>query len=109
VNSAPSPDTDIDVQGVQLTVFLILFIGVSALGFFASRWRRAASLDHLDEWGLGGRNFGPWVTWFLIGGDLYTAYTFVAVPALIYGAGALGFFAVPYTIVVYPLVLFVAL
>ena len=30
----------------------------------------------------------PWITWFLIGGDLYTAYTFVAVPALIYGAGA---------------------
>ena len=43
-----------------------------------------------------------------IGGDLYTAYTFVAVPALIYGAGALGFFAVPYTIVVYPMVFLVA-
>ncbi len=66
-------------------------------------------MDHLDEWGLGGRSFGPWITWFLIGGDLYTAYTFVAVPALIFGAGALGFFAVPYTIVVYPLVLFVAI
>ena len=103
------PDTEIDVQVVQLTIFLIIFVGVSVLGFAASRWRRAASLDSLDEWGLGGRNFGPWVTWFLIGGDLYTAYTFVAVPALIFGAGALGFFAVPYTIVVYPLVLFVAL
>ncbi len=109
MNSAPLPDTDIDVQGVQLTVFLILFAGVSVLGFAASRWRRVASLDNLDEWGLGGRNFGPWVTWFLIGGDLYTAYTFVAVPALIFGAGALGFFAVPYTIVVYPMVLFVAI
>ncbi len=109
MNTVPVPDTDIDVQGVQLTVFLIIFIGVSALGFAASRWRRVASLDNLDEWGLGGRSFGPWVTWFLIGGDLYTAYTFVAVPALIYGAGALGFFAVPYTIVVYPLVFFVAL
>ncbi|MGI8760044.1 MAG: sodium:solute symporter family protein, partial [Jatrophihabitantaceae bacterium] len=43
-------------------------------------------------------------TWFLLGGDLYTAYTFVAVPALVYGAGAIGFFAVPYTIIVYPLV-----
>ena len=43
------------------------------------------------------------VAWFLIGGDLYTAYTFIAVPALVFGAGALGFFAVPYTILVYPL------
>src|ERR671921_2920977 len=63
---------------------------------------------HLDEWGLGGRSFGTWITWFLLGGDLYTAYTFVAVPALVYGAGAAGFFAVPYTIVVYPMVFLVA-
>src|SRR5262245_7132879 len=96
------------VNGVELGVFIFLFGVVTVLGFVASRWRRAKSLDHLDEWGLGGRNFGSWITWFLIGGDLYTAYTFVAVPALIFGAGALGFFAVPYTIVVYPMVFLVA-
>ncbi len=96
------------IKKVELTIFIVIFVGVSVLGFVASRWRRA-KLDNLDEWGLGGRSFGPWVTWFLIGGDLYTAYTFVAVPALVYGVGALGFFAVPYTIVVYPLVFFVAL
>ncbi|MDP9418028.1 MAG: sodium:solute symporter, partial [Actinomycetota bacterium] len=97
------------VNVVELVVFLFFFGLVTVLGFVASRWRRAESLDHLDEWGLGGRNFGTWVTWFLIGGDLYTAYTFVAVPALIYGAGALGFFAVPYTIVVYPMVFLAAI
>src|SRR5688572_22153440 len=43
------------------------------------------------------------VTWFLLGGDLYTAYTFIAVPALVYGVGAMGFFAVPYTILIYPI------
>jgi SSS family solute:Na+ symporter len=96
-----------NVNGVELTVFTILFVAVSVLGFVAARWRRAETLDHLDEWGLGGRNFGSWVTWFLIGGDLYTAYTFVAVPALVFGAGAIGFFAVPYTIVVYPMVFLV--
>src|SRR3712207_9339196 len=74
------------------------------MGFVAARWRRAEDLMHLDEWGLGGRNFGTWVTWFLLGGDLYTAYTFVAVPALVFGAGAAGFFAVPYPVGVVPLV-----
>ena len=93
-----------NVNGVELTIFVILFLVVSAMGFFAARWRRADDLEHLDEWGLGGRNFGAWITWFLLGGDLYTAYTFVAVPALVFGAGAIGFFAVPYTIVVYPIV-----
>ena len=96
-----------DLKTTELVVFSILFVFVSALGFVASRWRKAESLDSLDEWGLGGRSFGAWITWFLIGGDLYTAYTFVAVPALVFGAGAIGFFAVPYTIVVYPIVFFV--
>ena len=58
--------------------------------------------------GLGGRKFGGWISWFLLGGDIYTAYTFVAVPALVFGLGAIGFFAVPYTIIVYPLVLLAA-
>lgn len=85
-----------------LTVFILLFLFVTGLGFAAARWR-AGDLSQLHEWGLGGRRFGTFVTWFLLGGDLYTAYTFIAVPALVYGAGALGFFAVPYTILIYPL------
>jgi SSS family solute:Na+ symporter len=92
------------MQWTELIIFILLFGLVTVLGFVASRWRAAASLDHLDEWGLGGRKFGSWITWFLIGGDLYTAYTFVAVPALLFGAGATGFFALPYTIIAYPLV-----
>ena len=73
-----------DVSTVAFSVFLFLFLVVTVLGFAASRWRRAQALDNLDEWGLGGRGFGTFIAWFLIGGDLYTAYTFVAVPALLY-------------------------
>jgi solute:Na+ symporter, SSS family len=96
------------VKGVELAIFVFLFGVVTVLGFIAARWRRAETLEHLDEWGLGGRNFGSWVSWFLIGGDLYTAYTFVAVPALLFGTGALGFFAVPYTIIIFPMAFIVA-
>ena len=96
------------VKGTELAIFVFLFGVVTVLGFLAARWRRGDTIEHLDEWGLGGRNFGAWISWFLLGGDLYTAYTFVAVPALVFGVGALGFFAVPYTIVVYPLVFMVA-
>ncbi|HWA03534.1 MAG TPA: sodium:solute symporter [Rhizomicrobium sp.] len=87
---------------VAIAIFVALFALVTLMGFGAARWRRG-DLDHLHEWGLGGRRFGTVVTWFLLGGDLYTAYTFVAVPALMFGAGAMGFFAVPYTVLVYPL------
>jgi SSS family solute:Na+ symporter len=93
------------VNGVALSVLVALFLLVTVMGFLAARWRRAESLESLDEWGLGGRKFGTWVTWFLLGGDLYTAYTFVAVPAAMFATGAVaGFFAVPYTIVLYPII-----
>ncbi|MDE2345508.1 MAG: sodium:solute symporter, partial [Gammaproteobacteria bacterium] len=86
-----------------LIVFILLFALVTVVGFVAARWRRA-DLNHINEWGLAGRRFGTVVTWFLLGGDMYTAYTFIAVPALVFGAGAIGFFALPYTLMVYPFV-----
>jgi SSS family solute:Na+ symporter len=94
------------INWTALSVFVFFFVLVTVLGFAASRWRRgdAHKGAHLDEWGLGGRNFGTWITWFLVGGDFYTAYTVIAVPALVYAMGAYGFFALPYTIIVYPIV-----
>ena len=86
-----------------IIVFVLLFGAVTIIGFAAAHWRRG-DLDVLDEWGLAGRRLGTVVVWFLLGGDVYTAYTFIAVPALVFGAGAIGFFALPYTIIVYPLV-----
>src|ERR1700694_4622656 len=89
---------------IALSVLIFFFALVTVMGFVAARWRRPKTLAHLDEWGLGGRQFGTWITWFLIGGDFYTAYTVIAVPALVYAVGAYGFFALPYTIIVYPFV-----
>jgi solute:Na+ symporter, SSS family len=94
------------VNWTALIVFIVLFLFVTGLGFYAARWRRG-DLTLLHEWGLGGRRFGTVVTWFLLGGDLYTAYTFIAVPAAIFATGAVNFFAVPYTIIVYPVVFLV--
>ncbi|WP_274653877.1 monocarboxylate uptake permease MctP [Paenibacillus humicola] len=92
-----------NVNWSAFAVFLFFFLLVTVIGFYSARWRRG-NLELLDEWGLGGRRFGTLITWFLLGGDLYTAYTFIAVPASMYGKGALGFFAVPYTIIIYPFV-----
>src|SRR5437764_14784839 len=92
------------INWVALIVFIFFFLLVTVLGFVAARWRKG-NLDLLHEWGLAGRRFGTVVTWFLLGGDLYTAYTFIAVPAAMYSLGAVnGFYAIPYTILVFPLV-----
>ena len=94
----------ITIDWIALAVFVFFFALVTVMGFFASGWKRPVDAAHLDEWGLGGRQFGTWITWFLVGGDFYTAYTVIAVPALVYAVGAYGFFALPYTIIVYPIV-----
>jgi SSS family solute:Na+ symporter len=91
------------INWTALVIFVLIFGFITALGFRAAKWR-SGDLDLLHEWGLAGGRFGTVVTWFLLGGDVYTAYTFIAVPALMFGAGAIGFFALPYTIIVYPLV-----
>jgi SSS family solute:Na+ symporter len=92
------------IDWIPLSVFIFFFALVTVMGFFAARWKAGPVSEHLDEWGLGGRQFGTWITWFLVGGDFYTAYTVIAVPALVYAVGAYGFFALPYTIIVYPFV-----
>jgi solute:Na+ symporter, SSS family len=95
-----------NVNWIALSIFVLLFAMITWLGFAAAHWRKG-DLDLLHEWGLGGRRFGTLITWFLVGGDVYTAYTFIAVPALAFGTGAVAFFAVPYTIVIYPILFLV--
>ena len=95
-----------DVNWVALRVFVVLFGFSTWLGFAAANWRKG-DLDQLHAWSLDGRRFGTLVTWFLIGGDLSTAYTFMAVPALAFGAGAVAFCTVPYTIIAYPMLFLV--
>jgi solute:Na+ symporter, SSS family len=89
---------------VAFAILVFSFLTVTLVGFGAARWRPAEDPMHLNEWGLGGRGFGTFVSWFLLGGDIYTAYTLIAVPALVYATGAAGFYALSYSIMVFPIV-----
>jgi solute:Na+ symporter, SSS family len=96
------------IDAAALTVLVTVLLIATIAGLMAVQGRRGrhtyAPRHTLDEWGLGGRGFGTVTAWFLLGGSLYTAYAFTAVPAAMYSTGAVsGFFAVPYTIIVYPL------
>jgi solute:Na+ symporter, SSS family len=92
------------VNTVAFAILVASFLAVTLVGFGAARWRPAEDPMHLNEWGLGGRGFGTFVIWFLLGGDIYTAYTLIAVPALVYATGAAGFYALSYSIMVFPIV-----
>ncbi len=90
------------VHWQMVAVFLAILVPATILGFTAGRWR-SSNLNRLQEWGLAGRRFGPLISWFVLSGDLYTAYAFVAVPGLIFGTGAPGFYSIPYAALAYPL------
>ncbi|WP_425552478.1 sodium:solute symporter family transporter, partial [Dactylosporangium maewongense] len=91
------------VDPASTTAFTLVVAGTSLLAIAARRFRVRDELPTLDDWALAGRQFGAVLTWFLLGGTIYTAYTYAAVPGLVYGIGALGFFALAYTVIVYPL------
>ncbi len=80
---------------ISILVFVVGFLSFSYLGIKGKDFR-PGNLDLLHEWALGGQRFGAFLVWFLIGADLFTAYTFIAVPAGIFAKGPIFFFAVPY-------------
>ncbi|CAL9588231.1 sodium:solute symporter family protein [Streptomyces sp. enrichment culture] len=90
-------------DGPMTAAFLAVIGGASLLAATARRLRPGDRLPSLEGWALADRSLGAGWTWLLLGGTVYTAYTFTAVPGLAYGNGAPAFFAVPYTVIVCPL------
>ncbi|WP_214367176.1 sodium:solute symporter [Pseudonocardia sp. H11422] len=86
------------------TVAFVAVLGGTSLLAFSARWlHRSDALPDLEGWALAHRRFGTVVTWFLLGGSIFTAYTFAAVPGLAFGTGALGFFPLTYTVILCPI------
>ncbi len=84
--------------------FVSLFVLFVVLGFYGKYWR-SGDLNQVHEWSLAGRKLGTTLVFFLIGADLYTAYTFVAIPSGVFAKGALYFFAVPYVMLTFAVAL----
>src|SRR5437867_6632724 len=91
--------------GLDVTiVFVSLFLVFIFLGFYGKYWRRG-NLNYVHEWSLAGRKLGTTLVFFLIGADLYTAYSFVAIPSGIFAKGSLYFFAIPYVMLTFAVAL----
>ncbi len=83
------------INELTFLVFVTLFIVFIVIGFLGRLFRKG-DLSKIEEWGLGGRRMGTALVWFLVGADLFTAYTFIAVPSSMFTVGSLYYFAVPY-------------
>jgi SSS family solute:Na+ symporter len=88
----------------NITAFIlasVIVIVVILIGFLAGRNREARS--SVEEWSVGGRRLGSIFVWFLVGADIYTAYTFLGLTSAAYNGGSIAFFAVPYVVLAYPI------
>ncbi|MEV6106154.1 sodium:solute symporter [Streptomyces sp. NPDC051940] len=54
----------------------------------------------LEDWALADRRHDGALIWCLLGGTIYTAYTFTAVPGAVFSSGGIGFYALPYTVLI---------
>jgi SSS family solute:Na+ symporter len=91
------------VSDTAVGVAFVVVLSATSLLALLVRRDPHEGVPGLQSWALADRRYGSLTTWMLLGGSIFTAYTFVAVPGLVHGIGALGLFALPYTIIVCPL------
>ncbi|UOF89081.1 sodium:solute symporter [Fodinisporobacter ferrooxydans] len=91
-----------NVTALLVTTFIVLTVVL--IGFLAGR--NKASRSSVEEWSVGGRRLGSLFVWFLIGADVYTAYTFLGLTSTAFTGGSIAFFATPYVVLAYPLAYF---
>ncbi|ASB53442.1 putative symporter YodF [Bacillus velezensis] len=72
-----------------LIITAVIVLTVVCIGFIAGRDK--SSRTSVEEWSVGGRRFGGLLVWFLVGADLYTAYTFLGLTSTAYTGEALLF------------------
>jgi solute:Na+ symporter, SSS family len=87
-----------------LIVTSIIVLTVIFIGFMVGRNKQSRS--SVEEWSVGGRRLGALFVWFLIGADVYTAYTFLGLTSSAFKGGSIAFFATPYVVLAYPLAYF---
>jgi len=71
----------------------IYLIFAFALGLAAGRGR---SMFSVSEYAVGDRGFGLFVMWFLMGGTIFSAFSFLGGPGWAYSKGAASFYILAY-------------
>ncbi|MET8571658.1 sodium:solute symporter [Streptomyces sp. NPDC004783] len=87
--------------GAVITCSIVVLVG-SAIALRGARPAPGGTgaRTELEDWALAGRGQGSGLLWCLLGGTVYTAYTFTAVPAAVFTSGGIGFYALPYTVII---------
>lgn len=79
---------------IALVIMIVYLVVCLLVGIFAGRGRDSSSLD---EFAVAGRGLGLLVMWFLMGGAVFSAFSFLGAPGWAYSRGAPALYIITYT------------
>lgn len=81
-----------------LIVLFIFIVGTAILG--AIPGLKSKNMN-AENWAVGGRNFGRWLNWFIMAGEVYTAFAFLGASGWAYSRGGPTFYILAYGALAY--------
>lgn len=79
----------------QMAPLIILFgfiVGIAVLGAIPGMRNKMSN----ESWAVGNRSFGRWLNWFIIAGEIYTAFAFLGASGWAYSKGGPAFYIMGY-------------
>ncbi len=88
---------------VALILIFLVVAGASALAFYAGRRHEMS----LEQWTVGGRQFGLLFTWLLAAGEVYTTFSFLGASGWAYSRGGPTLYIIAYLTLTYVVSFFI--
>lgn len=82
---------------MALIVIFIFVVGATVVGMIPGMKQKMS----LEEWAVGGRSFGRWLNWFIMAGEIYTAFAFLGASGWAYARGGPTFYILGYGALAY--------
>jgi len=84
-------------QIVAIGVILLFVIGATVVGMIPGIRQKMT----LEQWAVGGRDFGRLLNWFILAGEIYTAFAFLGGSGWAYARGGPTFYILGYCTLAY--------
>jgi len=84
-------------ETVSLLIIFLFIISATIVGLVPGINKKM----NLEEWAVGGRNFGRWLNWFILAGEIYTAFAFLGASGWAYSRGGPTFYILGYGALAY--------
>lgn len=79
-------------DNIALIILFGFIVGISILGAIPGLRNKMTA----ESWAVGNRDFGRWLNWFIMAGEVYTAFAFLGASGWAYSKGGPAFYILGY-------------